>query len=656
MGVAGVDYVDFDLRIEPKAGGGYRVRVIESPAGEATGNFTLPVSPLELENFLLRMGRSRGRMRRLESTETQAAKTFGGQLYEALFTGPIHSVLSTSLREARDQSKGLRLRIRLNDTPELCDIPWEYLYDGSLNRFLVLSKETPLVRFLEMPDAPRPLTVKPPLRVLVMISSPSDFPQLDTEKEWQRLNDALADLQAQRTVSLERLNGGSLAALQNRLTRGEYHVFHFIGHGGFVESAQDGALLMEDERGRGRPVSGQDLGTMLCDHRSLRLVLLNACEGARSSSSDPFAGTAQSIVQQGIPAVIAMQFEISDDAAIIFSHEFYDTIGQRFPVDAALTEARRAIFASRGDLEWGTPVLYMRSPDGRIFDIAAAPETPAQPPAAAPVAPAAPEPAPQAATQPGKQPTRMGSTVLDKVRKQLLDQLYGQALTAFYSEQWEQAVTLLEQVEAVQRGYEEAAARLAEARPLAQQARLFRLAGEARAAQDWEAAASRLQALVELNPNYPDAVRLLAEIDREHTLADLYQEAQLLHGLGQWQAVLRVFVRISALQPNYPDPDGLRESARRHHCEALCSQAVALMGEKRWNEAVQALRSLLQHDSAYRHPVHGAAADLLTAALRSKEQSSLPTPRGPERTTKPPEPPNTSGGTKPRPKPTDLPH
>jgi len=65
MGVAGVDYLDFDLRIEPKAAGGYRVRVIESPAGEATGNFTLPVSPLELENFLLRMGRSRGRMRRL---------------------------------------------------------------------------------------------------------------------------------------------------------------------------------------------------------------------------------------------------------------------------------------------------------------------------------------------------------------------------------------------------------------------------------------------------------------------------------------------------------------------------------------------------------------------------------------------------------------
>jgi hypothetical protein len=38
-------------------------------------------------------------------------------------------------------------------------------------------------------------------------------------------------------------------------------------------------------------------------------------------------------------------------------------------VDAALTEARRAVFAADNDVEWGTPVLYMRAPDGRIFDV-----------------------------------------------------------------------------------------------------------------------------------------------------------------------------------------------------------------------------------------------------------------------------------------------
>jgi len=63
-----------------------------------------------------------------------------------------------------------------------------------------------------------------------------------------------------------------------------------------------------------------------------------------------------------------MQYEITDDAAIEFSRDFYEAVADGMPVDAAVTEARRAVsFSSM--LEWGTPVLYMRSKDGRIFDI-----------------------------------------------------------------------------------------------------------------------------------------------------------------------------------------------------------------------------------------------------------------------------------------------
>ena len=51
-------YVDFDLEIET-VGAGYRARVLESPAGQANANFTLPFSPLEIENFVLRIGQRR---------------------------------------------------------------------------------------------------------------------------------------------------------------------------------------------------------------------------------------------------------------------------------------------------------------------------------------------------------------------------------------------------------------------------------------------------------------------------------------------------------------------------------------------------------------------------------------------------------------------
>ena len=126
--------------------------------------------------------------------------------------------------------------------------------------------------------------------------------------------------------------------------------------------------MLEDEGGSSQAVSGEDLGTILHDHHSLRLVVLNSCEGARSSAANPFAGVAQGLVRQGIPAVVAMQFEISDDAAIEFSSSLYEALADGYPIDAAVGEARKAMFAARADTEWGTPVLFLRSPDGSLFD------------------------------------------------------------------------------------------------------------------------------------------------------------------------------------------------------------------------------------------------------------------------------------------------
>jgi hypothetical protein len=64
-----------------------------------------------------------------------------------------------------------------------------------------------------------------------------------------------------------------------------------------------------------------------------------------------------------------MQYEISSLAAIEFSRSLYE-IADGMPVDAAVAEARRAVSVSaRNSVEWGTPVLHMRSPDGVLFSI-----------------------------------------------------------------------------------------------------------------------------------------------------------------------------------------------------------------------------------------------------------------------------------------------
>ena len=363
-----LEYLDFEIRLE-KREQGYAVSVIRSPAGEAEGEFVLPFSDLELENLLLKIGRTRRGVRRIGSPEWQAATAFGGKLFEAVFKGDVRGCFRSSQDKATLEDKGLRIKLRLLDAPELADLPWEYLHNRPLNRFLSLSTQTPIVRYIELPEPIPPLDVKPPMRILVMVSSPSDYDQLDVEQEKGNLQSALSNLEQRGMVEIEWLEEATLRALQQRLRRERYHIFHFIGHGGFDERAQDGLLLLEDQRGRGRRVSGQHLGVMLHDHRTLRLAVLNACEGARSSRTDPFAGVAMTLVQQGIPAVVAMQFEITDEAAITFASEFYAAIADGYPVDASLAEARKTIFAIGNDVEWGTPVLYMRSPDGQIFDV-----------------------------------------------------------------------------------------------------------------------------------------------------------------------------------------------------------------------------------------------------------------------------------------------
>lgn len=203
-----------------------------------------------------------------------------------------------------------------------------------------------------------------------MISSPVDYPKLDVEREWAKLKEPFQELENLGLAQFERLEEATLDALQKRLQNGEYHIFHFIGHGIFDRQTQDSLLILENHDELGDPVNGECLGILLHDHQPLRLALLNACEGARGDGCDTFTGLAQRFVQQGLPAVIAMQFPVSDETAITLSHVFYETLAQGHPVDVALTEARKAVFTQVNEAEWAAPVLFMRSPDGRIFDFA----------------------------------------------------------------------------------------------------------------------------------------------------------------------------------------------------------------------------------------------------------------------------------------------
>ena len=361
-------YQNFDLLIE-QDGSTYRARVTQCPLAVSPAvTFLMPFSEMELELVLLKLDPGRSGMRRsAASTHAQVMMDFGGALFEAVFREDVALAWAQSQEMVRRDGQGLRLRLRLADAPSAARLPWELLYDRRSNLFPAQSDRSPVVRFLEVPYVPRPLSVDGALRVLAVLSSPTDLDDLDVDREWRLLNDSLGPQMDVDAIRLDRLPAATLPALADWLARHEVHVLHFVGHGQFDERLQDGVLLLCDRYGRSDPVSASVLGPHLRDHDPLRLIVLNACQSALADVHDPFAGVAQGLVQQDAAAVVAMQFPISDGAAARFSDAFYGSLGDGTPVDQAVTTGRKALIGEF-PTEWATPVLFMRSPDGRIFE------------------------------------------------------------------------------------------------------------------------------------------------------------------------------------------------------------------------------------------------------------------------------------------------
>jgi hypothetical protein len=240
----------------------------------------------------------------------------------------------------------------------------------------------PLVRYLKVLAPRQPLRVAMPLRILGMVARPGDQHALDAKEEQQRLQAALAGLQREGLVELRWVAGQTYSDLEDALDEGPWHVFHFVGHGGYDWVADEGILALADETGRTHAVGADDISRLLADHHPLRLVVLNACDTGQGSAADAFSSTAAALIRREIPAVVAMQFEITDSAAIRFAQTFYQHVAKFRPVDDSVTRARRALrLAKKDTLEWGTPVLYLRASDGRIFEDTVLPSPqPGQPP------------------------------------------------------------------------------------------------------------------------------------------------------------------------------------------------------------------------------------------------------------------------------------
>ena len=363
-----------EVAIGPGSGPGmFRVEVVASPAGEASA-----VVGLDAESLAARRGQLQQAVlasavpsRRVLPETERPVRAAGEVLFAGLLgAGEVAGRYRAAAALAAAAGEGLRVVLRVDD-PALAGLPWEAMYDGAAGAYVC--RQDQLVRHVPVASVPAPLRVEPPLRILGVVSSPRGLPPLDVDKEQDLLARALARPAAQGLAEVCWAPSATWADLQDLLLDGEWHVLHFIGHGDFDPVRDEGVLALTREDGRADLVAAHRLTDLLRQARPMpRLVVLNSCSGAAAGVSDLFSGTAAALVRGGVSAVAAMQYEISDGAAVAFARGFYAAMARGRGVDDAVSSGRVAILGT-GDrtLEWVTPVLYLRGHDTHPFSFPA---------------------------------------------------------------------------------------------------------------------------------------------------------------------------------------------------------------------------------------------------------------------------------------------
>jgi hypothetical protein len=355
-------YRDFEIQISSVGEQRYSL-FVSGQGGDARATIALPTGdPI----YQVLAGR-------LAQFDTDEASLFdlGQILFQTLFQGPIKDVYTRS-QSALGADEGMRLRLNIDLEREAAAaaLPWEFLCDPDRGPLAML--DAPIVRYLpQQAMIPRLAT---PLPLKILLTGAETPPPAAIDRELRDVEAALAALGDHVRISVEpHLTTAKLRAL----LREGFHVWHFIGHGDVSRDGASSVLRFEDATGDSADVSARELGILL-QRSGLRLVVLNACNSGRLMV-DPFRSIAPALVRAQIPAVVAMQFTVPQEAASAFAGEFYRTLSEGLPIDMCVTEGRKAVMDVAGlrRPDWGIPVVYTRAPDGKLFDLPSAVAIPA---------------------------------------------------------------------------------------------------------------------------------------------------------------------------------------------------------------------------------------------------------------------------------------
>lgn len=203
-------------------------------------------------------------------------------------------------------------------------------FESDLNRYISFTLKDLKDEFLERIQNTAPeliselskdkvdIEIKSITKILFLAANPIDTPPLKLDEEIREIGEGL-----QRSKNRERFNFVNKMAtrpkdLSRALLEENPNIVHFSGHGTPHSSANPSEIVLEDENGYAKPISGVVLGELFkLFKEKIKCVILNSCYSEVQ---------AKEIVKY-IPIVIGMKNSIDDKSAITFATTFYDALG-----------------------------------------------------------------------------------------------------------------------------------------------------------------------------------------------------------------------------------------------------------------------------------------------------------------------------------------
>ncbi|HEV8485779.1 MAG TPA: CHAT domain-containing protein [Blastocatellia bacterium] len=339
------------------------------------------------------------------SFQNEDLRLLGHYLFNLLFHSEIRKELERSYYDVfrdREQNadfrKWSRFRLVLKFHPraktDLVSYPWEFLFmpkRGSQDEGVFLAcehTELILTRFVP-PRTPGSDTLQKvgrdeKLCILLAYCQPSDLPTIDGDPIDG--NEVIAKIKTHiksaENIRIEDVMNPTFDELQEAIKLHKPHIFHFVGHGkdGGIYVMMTAQEIKEhhdlfSEQKESKWIGPKTVGALFVAPKP-QLVFLESCEGAKSRAGS-MSNAALELIDSGISAVVAMQFEIQNGEALRFSSKFYSLISAGIPIDEAVAEGRRVLATNPehrddalgwNDRRFGTPVLYLQTKNAIIVE------------------------------------------------------------------------------------------------------------------------------------------------------------------------------------------------------------------------------------------------------------------------------------------------